>query len=250
MAKMDASNDEIDAGRDRVEAVERAITLLQCFSEPGETLTLSGLAQRSGLYKSTILRLAGSLLHTGFLDRGVDGRYQLGPELRRLGDLSRSQFTLEDVVRPVLRHLTSVTQETASFYVPDGTERVCLYRENSPRSARHHLEEGTRHPLTSGAAGVLLSRYGDPSDHPSAIELRTTGSIVSKGGRDEDLAAVAVPIVNMAGELVGSLSVSGLIGRFTDERINMARALLKDAADGLKPRLPRLEQINLRRTNE
>jgi DNA-binding IclR family transcriptional regulator len=59
-----------------------------------------------------------------------------------------------------------------------------------------------------------------------------------------------VPITNMAGELVGSLSVSGLIGRFTDERINMARALLKDAADGLKPRLPRLEQINLRRTNE
>jgi DNA-binding IclR family transcriptional regulator len=54
----------------------------------------------------------------------------------------------------------------------------------------------------------------------------------------------------MAGELIGSLSVSGLITRFSDERINMARALLKDAADGLKPRLPRLDQISLRRTNE
>ncbi len=248
--KMDAGNDEIDAGRGRVEAVERAITVLKCFAEPGEALTLSALAQRSGLYKSTILRLAGSLLHTGFLDRGNDGRYQLGPELRRLGDLSRSQFTLEGVVRPVLRRLKSVTQETASFYVQDGEERVCLYRENSPRSARHHLEEGTRHPLSSGAAGVLLSRYGDPSDHPSAIELRTTGSVVSKGGRDEDLAAVAVPVVNMAGELIGSLSVSGLIGRFTDERIDMARTLLKAAADELRPRLPKLAQINLRRANE
>lgn len=248
--KMDAGNDEIDAGRGRVEAVERAITVLQCFAEPGEALTLSALAQRSGLYKSTILRLAGSLLHTGFLDRGNDGRYQLGPELRRLGDLSRSQFTLEGVVRPVLRRLKSVTQETASFYVQDGEERVCLYRENSPRSARHHLEEGTRHPLSSGAAGVLLSRYGDPSDHPSAIELRTTGSVVSKGGRDEDLAAVAVPVVNMAGELIGSLSVSGLIGRFTDERIDMARTLLKAAADELRPRLPKLAQISLRRANE
>jgi len=250
MKKMDTLNEEIDAGRERVEAVERAIALLQCFSEPGESLTLSALAQRSGLYKSTILRLAGSLLHTGFLDRGVDGRYQLGPELRRLGDLSRSKFTLEGAIRPVLQHLSVVTQETASFYVPDGDERVCLYRENSPRSARHHLEEGTRHPLNSGAAGVLLTRFGDETDHPSAVELRTTGSIVSKGGRDEDLAAVAVPITNMAGELIGSLSVSGLIGRFTDERINMARALLKDAAEGLRPRLPRLEQINLRRLNE
>ena len=250
MKKMDMASEEIDTGRDRVEAVERAITLLQCFSQPGEALTLSVLAQRSGLYKSTILRLAGSLLHTGFLERASDGRYQLGPELRRLGELSRTQITLEGAIRPVLRHLTEVTQETASFYVPDGEERVCLYRENSPRSARHHLEEGTRHPLLSGAAGVLLSHYGDSSDHPHAVELRGTGSIVSKGGRDEDLAAVAVPVINMAGELIGSLSVSGLIGRFSDERIHMARALLKDAAEGLRPRLPPLAQVNLRRANE
>jgi DNA-binding IclR family transcriptional regulator len=247
---MDAMNDEIDAGRERVEAVERAIALLQCFTEPGESLTLSALAQRSGLYKSTILRLAGSLLHTGFLDRGSDGRYQLGPEVRRLGELSRSKFTLEGAIRPELQHLSGVTQETASFYVPDGDERVCLYRENSPRSARHHLEEGTRHPLNSGAAGVLLTWFGDTSDHPKAVELRDTGSIVSKGGREEDLAAVAVPITNMAGELIGSLSVSGLIGRFSDERINMARALLKDAADGLRTRLPRLDEVSLRRSNE
>jgi DNA-binding IclR family transcriptional regulator len=250
MKSMDAMNEEADVGRERVEAVERAIALLQCFSEPGEVLTLSALAQRSGFYKSTILRLAGSLLHTGFLDRGLDGRYQLGPELRRLGELSRSKFTLEGVIRPVLQGLTSVTQETASFYVPDGDERVCLYRENSPRSARHHLEEGTRHPLNSGAAGILLTWYGDQSDNTRSVELRTTGSIVSKGDRDEDLAAVAVPITNMSGELIGSLSVSGLIGRFTDERIHAARALLKDAADGLRARLPRLEQISLRKSNE
>ena len=35
---MDGSNDEIEVGRERVEAVERAIVLLQCFEEPGEAL--------------------------------------------------------------------------------------------------------------------------------------------------------------------------------------------------------------------
>ncbi|MBZ9606007.1 IclR family transcriptional regulator [Phyllobacterium chamaecytisi] len=246
---MDGSSDEMDVGRERVEAVERAIALLQCFEEPGEALTLSVLSQRSGLYKSTILRLAGSLLHTGFMDKGADGRYLLGPELRRLGELSRSKFTLEALIRPVLRHLTTITQETASFYVRDGDERVCLYRENSPRSARHHLEEGTRHPLDHGAAGVLLTWYGMTADSERAVELRETGSIVSKGGRDEDLAAVAVPIVNRHGELIGSLSVSGLISRFSDERINSARKLLKESAEALKPRLPRLDEINLRRSD-
>ena len=44
-----------------VEAVERATRLLACFEAAGETLSLAQLAQRSRLYKSTILRLATSL---------------------------------------------------------------------------------------------------------------------------------------------------------------------------------------------
>lgn len=237
-------------GRDRVEAVERAIVLLQCFEEPGEALTLAALAQRSGLYKSTILRLAASLLHTGFLRRGADGRYLLGPELRRLGELSRSKVTLDAVIRPVLRRLTSVTHETASFYVRDGQERICLYRENSPHSARHHLEEGTRHPLDSGAAGVVLARHDAADDDPRTRELRLTGSFVSRGGRDPELSAVAVPVHNRHGELVGALTVSGLIGRFGEAEIASARALLTEAALALAPRLPRLEDVDLHRSRD
>jgi DNA-binding IclR family transcriptional regulator len=235
--------------RDRVEAVERAIVLLQCFEEPGEALPLSLLAQRSGLYKSTILRLAGSLLHTGFLRRAEDGRYMLGPELRRLGALSRSKLTLEPLIRPALRRLTAITQETASFYVRDASERVCLYRENSPRSARHHLEEGTRHPLETGAAGAVLVFYGDEtSKDPQAVELRETGFFISRGGRDPDLSAVAMPVVNKHGELLGVLTVSGLISRFSGEHIEAARVLLRETVQALQPRLPRRDEIDLMRS--
>lgn len=248
---MFVEKDEAEHARERVEAVERAIVLLQCFEEPGEALSLSVLAQRSGLYKSTILRLAGSLLHTGFLRRAEDGRYLLGPELRRLGELSRSKLTLEPLIRPALRRLTAVTQETASFYVREGDERVCLYRENSPRSARHHLEEGTRHPLGTGAAGAVLVSYGDEtSQEPQAVELRETGAFVSRGGRDPDLSAVAMPVVNKQGELLGVLTVSGLISRFTGEHIEAARVLLRETVRALEPRLPRREQVDLSRSED
>jgi DNA-binding IclR family transcriptional regulator len=248
---MDEMTLSSDDGRERVEAVERAIVLLQCFEEPGEALTLAALAQRSGLYKSTILRLVGSLLRTGFLRRMTnDGRYMLGPELRRLGELSRSKLTLEAIVRPMLRRLTAATHETASFYVRDGDERICLYRSNSPLSARHHLEEGMRHPLGQGAAGLVLTYFGDPGDAAEARELRETGSIVSCGGRDPDLSAVAVPVTNQFGEVVGALTVSGLISRFGAEQITAARNLLLETASGLKPRLPRLEDIDLRRSGD
>lgn len=247
---MDQTGTEPEESRERVEAVERAIVLLQCFEEPGESLTLAALAQRSGLYKSTILRLTGSLIHTGILSKAIDGRYVLGPELRRLGQLSQSKITLEAIIRPVLRRLTAVTHETASFYVRDGEERVCLYRENSPLSARHHLEEGTRHPLGKGAAGLVLQHYGDESEAAEALELRRTGSIVSRGGRDPDLSAVAIPVVNRVGELIGALTVSGLISRFGAEQITRARELLAEAAKSLEPRLPRQDDIDLRRSTD
>ncbi len=48
---------EVEESRTRVEAVERSLALMQCFRQPGESLSLAVLAQRSGFYKSTILRL-------------------------------------------------------------------------------------------------------------------------------------------------------------------------------------------------
>jgi DNA-binding IclR family transcriptional regulator len=230
-------------GRARVEAVERSLVLLQCFQKPGEALPLSVLAQRSGFYKSTILRLTASLVYMAFLQRDAVGLFRLGPELRRLGLLSTAKVSLEPLVRPVLRELSAATQETASFYVRDKDERICLYRVNSPRSARHHLEEGARHPLGSGAAGKILRAY-DPdatleaAEDTAAAAIRRHGWVISDGERDPDLAAVAVPLLNRQGELLGALTVSGLRSRFTRDQFEAARALLLKIAASLVPRLP------------
>ena len=229
--------------RPRVEAVERSLLLLQCFHKAGEQLSLAVLAQRSGFYKSTILRLTASLVHMGFLQRDPGGSFRLGPELRRLGALSQARIDLGGLIRPILQGLTATTQETASFYVRDGDERICLYRVNSPRSARHHLDEGARHPLNSGAAGKILRLYGDAA--PDDAGRPVPGWVVSNGERDPDLAAVAVPLRNRQGELLGALTVSGLIYRFTPERLEFARRALVDAAKSLLPRLPPVAITNL-----
>ncbi|MHA1553115.1 MAG: helix-turn-helix domain-containing protein, partial [Alphaproteobacteria bacterium] len=68
-----------------VESVERALRLLECFSGAESALSLAELSRRSGHYKSTILRLAVSLDRFGYMHRGADGRYRLGPTLWRLG---------------------------------------------------------------------------------------------------------------------------------------------------------------------
>ena len=72
-------------GQDRVESVERALSILDVFRQGRKTMTLAELAQATGLYKSTILRIAGSLERFGYLRRSEDGTYRRGPAGGRRG---------------------------------------------------------------------------------------------------------------------------------------------------------------------
>lgn len=198
----------------RVEAVERALAILDAFDRGASTLTLAELSRRTGIYKSTLLRLAGSLQYCGYLVRGADGRYTPGPAVARLASIAMPHGTdFGSRIRPVLERIAAETGETASFYIREGSERICLYRHNSVHAARHHLEEGVRLPLEQGAAGRVLAAFtsGEPLRRASA-------SFVSVGERDPAVAAVAVPLFTTEDRFLGALSVSGIRNRFDEPR--------------------------------
>lgn len=225
------------AGENRVEAVERALSILEAFSEEETELTLARLADKTGLYKSTILRIAGSLEAFGYLARDADGVFRLGPSLWRLGSLARKGYDMGEHVRPVLRDLVDETTETAAFYVRAGDKRLCLYRLNSPRPVRHHLDEGALLPIDRGASGrVLLAFQGVPGDQHDAT--RQQGYYHSRGERDADVGAISVPVFDSAGTLRGALAVSALITRFGPEQVDLALACLRRGADQLRRQLP------------
>ena len=220
----------------RVESVERALSLLECFQEDRQTLSLAELAEATGMYKSTILRLAASLERFGYLVRREDGVFRLGPAVQRLGAIYRLGFNLEQLIRPELLWLVQTTGETASFYVRDGNARICLYRENSPKAARHHLDEGAQLTLATGASGHVLRAFGR-NPVPAEAQVQDAGYAISVGERDPDLAAIAMPVLDRKGTLYGALSVSGIITRFTEEqRIGILEALGESVAR-LKNRL-------------
>jgi len=214
---------------DRVEAVERALGILGAFTAEQGALSLRDIAAATGLYKSTILRLCGSLEHFGYLRRDADGRFWLGPAVLTLGELYRRHFDFGPHVRPVLRALVEATNETASFYVRDGDERVCVMRHEAPRPIRHHVDEGAALPLDQGAAGHVLKAFGEEGDWA----VRTAGFAVSIGERDPHAAAIAAPVFGREERLLGALAVSGLAERFTSEAQQAIRAAVLDAAKRL-----------------
>jgi DNA-binding IclR family transcriptional regulator len=217
-----------------VAAVARALMILDCFEGEKDTLRLKDIAEKTGLYKSTILRLAGTLEHFGYLRHQDDGTYMLGPTLWRLGSLYRQRFDFAAQIRPVLKRLSDATTESASFYVRDGDTRVCLLRQNGPQAIRHHLDEGAHLTLDAGAAGHLIRAYTDGTG-PKASRILREGHAVSLGERDPDTASIAVPVMASNGKFAGALVVSGLRSRFNAEARERAITLAKKSAEELGP---------------
>jgi len=220
-------------GNDKVEAVERALAILAAFHTDKPALSLAELAAATGFYKSTILRLAGSLERFGYLVRDQAGAFRLGPAPWRLGSIYRAGFNLGDAIRPELGRLAEATGETASFYIRDGQSRICLFRHNSPQAARHHLDEGAALPMNAGASAHVLLAYSDGTG-VKARAVAERGYAISLGERDPQVAAVSVPVFDLAGAFRGALAISGLIGRFKEKARRDALACLRESADRLK----------------
>ena len=203
-----------------VEAVDRALGLVGCFTDGDATLSLHELSARTGFYKSTILRLTISLERAGYLLRMPDKSFALGPQLMRLGALYQRSFRLDRHVRPTLSDLTRETNESASFYRREGSKRICLFREDSQQQIRDHIREGDMLALDKGAAGHVLMAFSSPKlDATARAHLMHRLPMVSYGERDTETAAMAVPVFAGHHELTGALALSGPLTRFTPDRI-------------------------------
>jgi DNA-binding IclR family transcriptional regulator len=225
-----SSSPEVEQKSGGVAAVERAIAILNAFRAGDGSLSLNELARRTGMYKSTILRLISTLVQEHCIVRLDDGSYQLGSMLLHWGGLYQSALRLDDHVPAVLRRLVQETEEGASFFTREGNLRVCLFRVDSPRSIRDHIRTGDLLPLDRGAAGRVLQVFDRTL--VSAEEIPRQPYIITVGEREPDIAAIAAPVFGAQQGLRGALALSGPSGRFSEPLIPaMTRALLKAAAD-------------------
>ena len=219
----------------RVEAVERALSILDAFTPQLPHQTLAELAGKTGLYPSTILRLAGSLARFGYLHRGPEGKFRLGPAPLRLGAVYRETFHLADYVRPILIRLVERTGETGGFYVREGGRRICLYRHHAPRLLRYHVEEGAELPLHLGASGHVLMAFTTPLNDRHR-ETFAQGHAVSYGERDGESAAIAAPVFGPDG-FAGALGITGSLRRFAGTDITPFIAATRELAQELSTQL-------------
>ncbi|MCE3198630.1 IclR family transcriptional regulator [Paenibacillus sonchi] len=234
-----------------VRAVERALDILLCFTQEND-LSLTEIASKISLHKSTVHRLLTTLEEKGFLLRNeATEKYRLGI---RIWELSTHLPTLDEpaaLLLPAMEKLRDRLGETVSLYLRDDLERVRIQAVQSRQAIRRVAQIGARLPLSVGASSKVLAAYApqevqtrllaDPN-WPEAVdkgaylgqlqEITRRGYATSFEEREPGAAAVAVPIVGRAGTVVAALSLSGPVSRLSREMLeDYAVVLAENAAE-------------------
>lgn len=197
-----------------IQAVERALTILDTLIAADKPMRLIDLSHEVGMPTPTILRNLVSLEKHHYLRRLEDGRYQLGPRALEMGERYKQSFDLESYVLPVLERLCSATGESSSFNVREGSRRICLFKLESTQQLRASFGVVAGNDLrdgTSTAQALCMS--------PEELQNNRFRVIfVTQGLNVEDLASLSTPIYRRNGELIGALTVICPISRFTPTR--------------------------------
>ena len=150
-----------------VQAVDRALLLLEVLAQGGGRLTLGELAARSGLSPPTAHRLLASLQTRGYVRRDAERRYALGAALLPLGDAATR--LLGSGAAPFLAALAHETGETSNLAVLEDDHVVYVAQAPGRHRMRMFTEVGRRVLPHSTAVGKVLLAWRDEADVARAV---------------------------------------------------------------------------------
>lgn len=215
---------------DGVAAVDRALHIATSLANSAQALTLTELSQATGMYKSTLLRLLASLERAGLVTHRADKRYALGPLAFVFGRSFEQVHGLQGAIQPILQWLVEQGTESPSFHVRhDQSHRLCLMRIDSNHSTLDRVRTGDLLPLHKGAAGKVITTL----EQGSHAQAAAAGDLVftSFGERDPLCGAIAAPVFGPSASLLGAISVSGPLERFSELAVQRMKTLVLTAAE-------------------
>lgn len=221
----------------RPSSLQNALRMLRLFTDEEPEFGVSELAERMGVAKSTVHRLATTLASEGFLVKDAHtGRYRLGASVLALGNVITAQMALYRQALPVLKCLVQLTGETAHLCILDGTEVFYLHKVDGKHPVRLLSYVGKRNPAYCTSSGQVLLAYREdevverviaqglrrytaktiacPNQlRKRLLAIRSQGYAVSAEELHEGVTSIAAPIRNPIGEVIAAVNIAGPTSR-------------------------------------
>ncbi|GAA2488982.1 IclR family transcriptional regulator domain-containing protein [Streptomyces gobitricini] len=224
-----ASKQEL--GRDFIESLARGLTVLTAFDEGRDALTLSAVAEATGLARATARRALITLEHLGYVT-AHERTFRPAPRVLELGYPPLSRTTLSAIAAPHLAALATRVHDSASLAVLAGDDIQYTARVATSRIMSVNITVGTRFPAYATSMGrVLLAGLApaqraerlartellpltphtvtDPAGLAAVLDsVARHGYALVDEELEEGLRSLAVPVRDRAGVAVAAVNVA------------------------------------------
>ncbi|MCJ7593141.1 MAG: IclR family transcriptional regulator [Desulfobacterales bacterium] len=247
----------------RVQALNRALDILDSFTFQEREMNLSQIVQKTELNKTTAKRLMSNLTLRGYLQQDPSSKhYQLGLRVFELGGIVFSSFSLRNAAIHPMTRLQNETGATVLLGIKMEDQLVYIDKREGRGMLRISSDIGWRRPLHYGMLGMVLMAYLDSKKiseilKKSPLKAYTSLSITDKdafGARLEEIRkqryvfekeevveggfGVAAPIRDYSREVIAALGISLPVSQSHPEgALDQYAALVMKAGDEISSQM-------------
>jgi len=218
--------------------------VLDCFSLARSELSVGELATLTGMPRTTIHRIVSSLREIGLLDQnGPRSNYRLGLKLFQYGSVVINNLDIHTHASPYLQTLSQLSGETVHFHMFDGSQMVCIEREEIGENRLNTLTTIEAAPIYCTSVGKaflafqkeslirrICEEQGLPPRTANTItsvdallaeleNIRAAGYAIDNEEHKLGVRCVGAPIRDASGQVFASVSASGPVERMPAQRL-------------------------------
>ena len=232
--------------------VVKAFGVLELLARAEAPVSLTWLAEQTGLQKSNVHRLLATLCALGYARQGEASLYEPSLRIWELGQGVYARFSMAGAARPVLRRLMEQTGESAHLAIFDRTDIVYIDKVETANPVRAYTAVGGRAPAFCTASGKALLAF-QPDETVSAVgalmqpqttetlpnlaelvkelnTVRSQGYAINLGEFRENVAGLAAPVRLGRGEVIAAVGISGPLDRLRPRKLRSLAPIAMAAA--------------------
>lgn len=248
----------------KVRSLYKSLKVLECFNARTPELGVTEISNMLGIYKSNVHNILTTFESLGYIIKNPQTlKYSLSNKMLEYSYVITSQLNYQNIVYQVMKRVTESLNEMSYFGVPHGNHVLYmfnaypkLYDNNYP--IRSIMGEKADMYCTSIGKAMLMTMTKEeiisrlPKDRVKYTEntlisqeeiLRDIEESVKRGysidntEHEEGVRCVGVPVIDRNHKLLGGLSISGSLRKFTDSKVESFAKELMDAAFEIRSRL-------------
>ncbi|MEP9348847.1 IclR family transcriptional regulator [Xanthobacter sp. KR7-225] len=137
-----------------VVSLARGLAILRAFRAIDAPLGNKEIAERTGLPKATVARLAYTLCAMGYLRQvGPHAQYHLGDKVSTLGYTVLRTLSVRQVAGPLMQAMADRHEMSVALGIGDGADMIYLHYCSGPETITMRLHVGALVPIAQSAMG-------------------------------------------------------------------------------------------------